>query len=415
MPDLTFPEDFFWGVATAAHQIEGDNIHSDWWAYEQAGHVPEKSGRACDSWNRWREDLDLAAELGLGIFRISVEWARVEPEAGHFDEAALEHYLEVVKGIRERGMQCMVVLWHFTNPVWLGHGAGTWHENYAPAAFERFARRVAQVLGPYVDWWGTLNEVNTYASHGWLEGDWPPGMKHHWLAAVRVSEYLARGHRRAYDAIKEVLGAEAKVGITHVLPWAHSARFTGPFSWPMRRYTMWLSEHHFLDKVRNHLDWLGVQYYFDFPCGIWGFHDKDENPPRNDLDWRIMPRGLYEVLKETSERYRVPIIVTENGIADATDSQRARFLVDHLAWMKRAMDEGVDVRGYMHWSLLDNFEWAFGYGPRFGLAEVDYQTFKRTLRPSAYLFGEIARGNRVTEDMAAGLTYSDGTPSMAPR
>lgn len=415
MADLVFPEGFLWGASTSAYQTEGGNDRTDWWAFEQAGHAPFKSGRACDSWNRWREDLDLAAEMGLNTYRISLEWSRIEPEAGRFDPDALAHYVDVVRGIRERGMQSMVVLWHFTNPVWLGQGRGTWHEDYAPVAFERYARHVAAALGPHVDWWATLNETNTYSSHGWLAGDWPPGRKHDWPGGFRVYEYLARGHRRAYAAIKEEAGASARVGLTHVMPWAHPAEQYGWFSAGMQAYWRWLAAHHFLDKCRGSLDWLGVQYYYDSPCRAFRLVDDDgASVPRTDMGWRIAPEGLYHVVREAQARYGVPIIVTENGVADASDSQRARFLVDHLRWLGRAVAEGADVRGYLHWSMLDNFEWAEGFGPRFGLAEVDYETMARTLRPSARVYAEVARGNRIAEGLCEGLTYADGSPALGP-
>lgn len=414
MPDLTFPDGFLWGASTSAYQIEGGNAGSDWWAFEQAGRVSEKAGAACDSYNRWREDLDLAAELGLGIFRISVEWSRIEPEPGRYDEAALAHYLDVVKGIRERGMQSMVVLWHFTNPLWLGRGRATWLDESSPHAFEAYTRRVAEVLGPHVDWWATLNEANTYVSHGWLHGDWPPGKPFRIRAGFRVYEYLARAHRLAYAALKDTLGPDSRVGLTHVMPWAHPAEKGGVLSGTMCRYWRWIMEHHFVDKVCDQLDWLGVQYYYDSPCQAFRLADEDGCVPRTDMGWRIVPEGLYHVVREAARRYRVPVLVTENGLADAADAQRARFIIDHLAWLKRATDEGVDVRGYLYWSLLDNFEWAYGFGPRFGLAGVEYATCSRTLRPSASLYARIARENRIPEGLGEGLVYSDGTPSLAP-
>ena len=265
MRELLFPDGFLWGASTSGYQTEGGGEATDWWEFEQAGRVASSSGAACDSWNRWSQDLDLAVELGLNTYRISVEWARIEPKPGQFDADALAHYVDVVRGIRARGMSCVVVLWHFTLPHWLDHRSGTWRDNETPVAFERYVRYVCGPLAPYVDWWATLNETNTYSSHGWLEGDWPPGHRHDWPGAVRVYEFMARGHRRAYSAIKEIAGPQARVGLTHVFPWIHPAEKGGAFSEPLQAYWRWLVADHFLSKVRSSLDWLGVQYYYDSP------------------------------------------------------------------------------------------------------------------------------------------------------
>ncbi len=243
------------------------------------------------------------------------------------------------------------------------HRSGTWRDNATPAAFERYVRHVCGPLAPYVDWWATLNEANTYSSHGWLQGDWPPGHRHDWPGGVRVYEYMARGHRRAYSAIKEIVGPGARVGLTHVLPWIHPAEKGGRLLRASAGVLALARRRPLPVKVRGSLDWLGVQYYYDSPVRTFRLADEDGCPPRTDMGWRITPEGLYHVVREAYARYRVPIIVTENGLADAADSQRARFILDHLAWLHQAMEEGADVRGYLHWSMLDNFEWAAGFGP----------------------------------------------------
>lgn len=413
MSDLVFPERFLWGASTSAHQVEGGNVNSDWWAWEQSGRVAEKSGRACDSWNRWREDLDLAASLGLSAFRLSVEWARVEPEPGRFDDDALAHYAEVVRGIHERGMQSVVVLWHFTHPAWFSADGAPWLRRDAAAAFGRYAHRVAEALGEHVDLWATINEANTYVDHAFVIGEWPPGRRGDRLTALRSYAGLARAHRAARAAIRDVCGPAAKVGLTHVMPWVHRAAGSWG-SWPRQRFYQWQAVHAFLDQVQGDIDWLGVQYYYDTPIRLTGIDDADDDPPRTDMGWRIYPEGLYRALHETWRRYRVPIIVSENGLADAADAQRGRFLLDHLAWMHRAIGEGVPVLGYLHWSIMDNFEWAHGFGPRFGLAEMDYETMARTPRPSARLYEQIARTNRITSAMGEGLHYANGTAALGP-
>jgi beta-glucosidase len=414
MSDIDFPQGFLWGASTSAHQIEGGNVHSDWWAWEQAGRVAEKSGAACDSYHRWREDLDLAESLGLSVFRISIEWARVEPERDRFDEEAIAHYAEVLASIHERGMQSMVVLWHFTNPAWLGGRGAPWQNESCAEAFEAYVRRIVPALAPHVDWWATMNETNTYVEHSWRVGQWPPGHKNDVVGAFRAYHFLAQGHRRAAGAIRELVGPSARVGLTHVMPWAHPVP-GAPFADVHSRYYHWAVAHHFLDKVADTLDWLGVQYYFDTPMTAFTHADAHGSPPTTDMGWRIFPEGMYRVVMEAWERYHVPILVTENGLADADDAQRGRFILDHLAWLHRAIGEGADVRGYLHWSLIDNFEWAFGFAPRFGLAEVDYETFARAPRPSSQLYARIARENRITAQMGDGQTYVDHASDMGPK
>lgn len=413
MPDLEFPPGFLWGAATSAHQVEGGNTNNDWWQWEQAGKVPP-AGSAADSWNRWREDLDLAVRMDLQVFRISVEWSRIEPRPGQYDESVLSHYADVLKEVRARGLQTMVVLWHFTNPSWLVP-VNDWLWRETPDRFADFASVVANRLGSLVDHWVTLNEANTYVWRGFIVGNWPPGRHDAWIGAYLCYRGLAEGHRRARRAIKAVCGDSTPVGLTHVLAWPHPAKRGGRFSGPMIAWWNLCANDMFLDMVMPETEWLGVQYYHDSPARTVSIDNDDDTCPRTDMGWRITPHGLYEVVIRAWRRYGKPMMVTENGLADAADRQRGRFIIDHLAWLKRSMDEGADVRGYLHWSLIDNYEWAEGYGPRFGLAEVDYGSGERRLRPSGRLYGEIVRHNGVPEGMGDELTYADGTRSLAPK
>ncbi|HSK47328.1 MAG TPA: family 1 glycosylhydrolase [Coriobacteriia bacterium] len=414
MPDLVFPDGFLWGASTSSYQIEGGNAFADWHHWENAGRVPDRSGSAADSWNRFRQDVDLAVELGHSIYRISCEWSRIEPEPGVFDDAALARYADWLGYARGRGLQTMLVLWHFTNPAWLSE-RGAWADRETPLRFEAFVRHVVPAVAPYVDWWATINEANTYANHGWLVGSWPPGRTNDFSGGFAVYRNLAEGHRRARSAIKEMLGDSTAVGLTHVVPWAHPAQKGGAFSLATQMYWNWLGAWNFLDRVRGEMDWLGVQYYYDSPCKTFTYDLDDGSPPRTDMGWRICPEGLYRVVKACGDRYGVPMLVTENGLADASDSQRSRFIIDHLSWLHRAVDEGYDVRGYLHWSLLDNFEWAYGFEPRFGLVKVDYSTHAREIRPSGRLFARIAGQNRIEEGLGAELRYADGAASLAPK
>ncbi len=379
MQELYESENFLWGSATSAYQVEGGIENADWSAFKSAG-------AACEHYHRFREDFDLAAdELCQNAHRLSIEWSRIEPEEGVFDEEEIEHYREVLAYLKEKGMTTMVTLHHFTSPQWLAD-KGTWEHKAVPKCFARFVRKVAEELYSLVDLWTTINEplIYTYLSYG--AGTWSP-QKRSYRAVFRVIRNQILAHKKAYQALHEV-DPEARVGLVK-----NNQYFEAYSSAPWDRLSAavhsWFINRWFLNRVKGYLDFIGVNYYFhnrmQFPA-----RKKNANEVTSDLGWEVYPRGLYYVLKEL-ERYSLPIYITENGIADAQDRVRAGFIRDHVAWMEKARAEGADVRGYFHWSLLDNFEWADGFGPRFGLVEVDYATQERTIRDSAYVYADIIR------------------------
>lgn len=412
MTGIFFPDGFEWGAATSGYQTEGCGDNTDWWEFEQQGLAPP-SERASDSWNRWAEDIDLAVQLGLSTLRISAEWARVEPVMGTYDEGAIEHYREVLAAAKDRGLKTMLVLWHFTHPAWLG-SKSPWVWYMTAPLFERYARTLAERLGTLVDHWVTLNEPNSFVWHGYITGTWPPGRKNTWLAAYLAYRGLADGHRRARRAIRDVLGANVPVGLTHLIAWPHPAEKDGRFSAGMVAWWNFISNDLFLDMVHKDIDWLGVQYYHDSPARFASLDHSDGVWPHTDMGWRIVPHGLYEVVMRAWRRYRVPMMVTENGLADAADRQRGRFIIDHLRWLHQAISDGADVRGYLYWSLVDNYEWSHGFEPRFGLAHVDYETYERALRPSAHIYARIIEENGIPPALGDELTYADGTPALWP-
>ena len=395
MAERQFPKNFYWGAATSAHQVEGDN-HNDWteWEARRAkfkvtsaklkkwpdyilNNYPNPlqeenyiSGRACDHYNRFREDFDIAKFLGHNAHRFSIEWSRIEPEEGKFNEKEIEHYREVIRALRERGMEPFVTLWHYTVPLWF-RDKGGWVNKKSVDRFARYVRRIVGSL-PEVNLWITLNEVNIYTGYGYWSGVEPPGRSS--LVSYFFANYhFWQAHRAAYRIIKEIK-KEAKVGI------AHSVTFFAKN--PIKSF-FW--NHLFLRSLGGLHDFIGVNYYkSDRPSS---FH--------TDLGWGIDPEGFYMVLKEMS-RYQKPIYVTENGIADACDSMRTKFIKDHIEAMKKAMAEGVDVRGYFYWSLLDNFEMPRldGFWPRFGLVEIDYKTQERKIRPSAWEYKKMIEEHR---------------------
>jgi beta-glucosidase len=425
MPEFSFPPGFLWGAATSSHQVEGRNTNNDWWAWEQAGRTKESSGEACDQYHRFESDFELARQLGHNAHRFSVEWSRIEPREGEFDEQALAHYRAVVQALRRRGLEPIVTLHHYTNPLWLAQKGG-WVNPLIVERFARFARRVVEALGDQVRYWLTINEPMVYMVMHYLDGVGPPG-EHNLPMAWRVLEHLVRAHVDAYHAIHDAARTKrwaALVSIAHhAQPFVPCRRWWFPDRW-IAGMTQRFYNFGFLEAVLHGrlsipgrkalvipdatqtLDFLGMNYYGRIFMRLADLRPKHwmgsrcssrhhrEVTERNDMDWDVYPPGIRDVLG-WGQPYRLPIFITENGICTRDDQQRERFIVNHLRWVARALEEGVPVLGYLHWSLLDNFEWAHGFGPRFGLIEVDYATQERRVRDSARRFGEICRTNRL--------------------
>jgi beta-glucosidase len=397
--ELVFPPGFLWGAATSAHQTEGQNRNSDWWRSEQAGLVPYRSGDACDSWERWREDLQLLQQLGLNAYRMSVEWARIEPRPGYIDQAALEHYRQIVEAARSAGLEPIVTLHHFTNPVWISD-AGGWSNPDVVGRFAEYTHHVADAFGELVRWWVTINEPTVFGLFGYVSGAWPPHRKHDFRGYLRHVRHTLAAHAAARQVLRRH-SARALVSMALHLNPLDPVRYRDPTDLIAVWLYDWLWQGRILRAARRDLDWIGVNYYFRllvrWDVLPWRFFDEPTMGPhqKTEYGWEIYPKGLYRVLKRVG-RLGKPVIVTENGIADADDDQRTRYLVAHLRQAHHALRDGVDLRGYIHWSLLDNYEWSEGFTRRFGLAEVDLATQRRTLRGSAYVYREIARTNSVS-------------------
>jgi beta-glucosidase len=424
---LHFPTGFRWGTATAAHQVEGGNTNNDWHAWEKAGNVygRQTSGMACDWWNNAEADLKTAQAMGQNSHRLSVEWSRIEPREGYWDTAAIDRYRAILQFMREHDLEPMVTLHHFTTPLWLAQRGG-WENPAIIPLFERFAERMAKALGEYCDLWVTLNEPVGYAVLGWLwsgprnqtqpQSTFPPG-KRNLLLTFRVLENLFLGHAAAYRALHRQL-PRAQVGIGHNMPYVvprNSKSLLDRIATvqPLRLLT-WggleatergrlprLIGWRHVKELENTTDFIGVQYYqrltlaFNLakPGTLFSEPTLTAGAQVSDLGHsEIHPEGLYRLLLQTS-RYRKPIYITENGVADAQDRHRPAFLVSHLQQVWKAIRDGVPVKGYYHWSLTDNFEWAEGWNMRFGLIEVDPLTQERKMRPSGELYSAICTAN----------------------
>jgi len=384
-----------WGTATSAHQIEGNNKNSDWWDWEVNKPARRKwplepSGIACDSYNRYEEDFDLCKQMNNNAIRISVEWARIEPVRGNFDRVEIDHYKKVLQAARDRGLKTFVTLHHFTNPLWFSRMGG-WTRFRSAKYFAKYAAVCAKEFSELTDFFLTINEPEVIVSAGYLTGWFYPG-KHNPIAGALVELNLHRSHNRAYSAMKK--STDKPIGIVKNVAWFETDPKKSIFldRW-LGKLGMFLNTGLSLLFVRKNLDFLGVNYYFT--NRFVKLHRKNLNDKLDDLGWWIRAEGLEQSLLYL-KKYKLPIYVTENGLADAEDSRRKDFIHDHLAACWNAIQKGVDLRGYLHWSLIDNYEWHQGFWPRFGLVEIDRQNnLQRKPRPSFHYYAEICKNNKV--------------------
>jgi beta-glucosidase len=385
-----FPDGFTWGTATAAHQIEGGNTNNDWWAFEhlEGSGCAEPSGDACDSWDRWEEDADLVAALGLDNYRFSVEWSRIEPAEGEFSRAALAHYRRQCVGLKERGVDPVVTFHHFTNPRWLADQGGGWETGAAVERFGRFCTVVAEALGDVMVRACTVNEPNIVATMGWHAGMFPPGKQDVELSR-QVALHLADGHRAAVEAIRAAAPG-IPVGLTLSMTDYQPVSDGEERLESIRHY----AEDVFLDATTGD-DFLGVQVYTRMRIGPDGWAGYEDGVPVLDMGYEFYPASLKNCLRRAWEYTggALPLLVTENGIGTRDDTQRIDYVRQALSGVLEAIEQGIDVRGYTYWSLLDNFEWAMGYRPHFGIVAVDRGTFARTPKPSATWLASVAAAN----------------------
>ncbi len=387
-PEISFPDGFLWGVATAAHQIEGGNVNNDWWEWEHnpdSGCV-ESSGDACDSLHRWPEDIELVAAMGLGAYRFSLEWSRIEPAEGEFSMAALDHYRRMCAACRDRGIVPVVTFHHFTTPTWLSMRGG-WEAPDAPDVFARFVARCVAHLGDLIGWACTINELNVIGVMGYTVGSSPPGVKDDLGRHLAVNEVMVRAHRLAVDASRSGPG-DFPVGLTLSM----DELVADPGGEEVRDAAREILEDRFLRATEGD-DFVGVQCYSRMHFGPEGQAPNDPEVPITQMGYEYWPQGVEHCARRAAAVSGLPVLVTESGIATEDDAQRIAYVAAVLRGVRRCLDDGVDVRGYFVWSLLDNFEWSLGFGPKFGLHGVDRETFARFAKPSASWFGTVARAN----------------------
>jgi beta-glucosidase len=420
-----FPADFAWGVATSAHQVEGGNRNNQWSAWEEQGRIKsgDHVGLACDWWRNAEQDFDQAQSLGITALRLSLEWSRIEPEEGRWDTAALGRYREMLKALGRRRIRPFVTLHHFTNPLWF-EAKGAFASPESVRLFQRFTQRVIAGLGDLCTDWTTFNEPNVYASLGYFLGEFPPGRKGRFLQAALVTRNLCLAHAAAYRTIHS-LQEKANVGwAQHYVvfkprrpqsaldQWlcafidrrfnenfAESLR-SGQAPFPLNKFGQDLAE------VKGTCDYVGINYYSRLRAGIELRSPKTlfflltvpPHKPQGDAGIEVPYGEAYpEGLRQAVERFlpfRKPIYILENGVPDREDRIRPWLIDSTVSQMRALLNEGVDLRGYFHWSLTDNFEWNEGWHLRFGLIELDPRTQARKPRPSALLYSEIIRNSR---------------------
>jgi len=410
-----FPKGFLWGAATSSHQVEGDNRWNDWWEYEQAGLLPYRSGDACRHYQLYDQDIALARSWGHNAHRFSIEWSRIEPKEGIWNLGAIEHYRDVLRALKRRELEPVVTLHHFTNPAWFLRRGG-WLRSDSPKLFTRYVEQTVKHIGRDVKFWVTINEPTVYVKRGYITGEWPPCLKSSWFKSAMVLRNLARAHVAAYRVLHRFLD-DVNVGFAHsaplIVPCDPRRKLDRTVAW-LRDAILNRSFFYLLGafprrggSVPKNLDFIGINYYTrDIVCSTgWGkrallgksCHDDhhSDRGPKSSIGSEVYPSGLRAMLQKFSA-FGIPLFITENGIATDDEDLRREFIIRHLEILAETIVSGVNVIGYLYWTLIDNFEWSLGTTARFGLAEVDFHNQKRLPRPCVKLFSSVCRNNRLT-------------------
>jgi beta-glucosidase len=403
---IEFPGDFFWGAATSAYQVEGNNSNCDWWEWEKRVGLKETSGSTCLHYQFYKQDFDLAKALNHNTHRLSIEWSRIEPRQGSFSDKEIQHYIEVIRSLKERNLEPIVTLHHFTNPLWFAK-LGGWQNRKSIAYFLRYVEKIAEALAEMVSFWVTINEPMVYIYQAYILGVWPP-QEESFLKAGCVKENLLTAHIQAYREIHNIYKKQnlqkPQVSIAQNLvafaPCSPTLKNRLAVILRNKLYNFGLIER--LISL-NSLDFIGINYYtrnlidargFNFRQFLLGACSEHNMLKKNSLGWEIYPEGLYKLLIDL-KKYNLPVFILENGISTDDDNLRWEFIRQHLENTYQAIKEGVNILGYIYWSLLDNYEWEKGFAPRFGLIAVDYNTYKRTIRESAKRLSVLCQTGRL--------------------
>ncbi len=426
MNSFKLPENFMFGTATASLQIEGGDKNNSWYRWAEQGHIKDNTHCivANDHWNRVEEDIELMKKLNCRVYRMSLEWSRIEPEKGKFNSEAIEHYKWEIQKLIEAGINPLVTLHHFSNPLWM-EDEGAWLNAEAVSYFERYTEYVVSKLGEHVCDWVTINEPNVYLLIGYVFGEWPPG-KTSIKDYLKGAKNMIMAHIKSYNKIHEVrtkMGfRDTMVGVAFHLR-VYDPKHGTALEKRLCKNTDHLTQEIFIQGMTEgklvfpvgsgyplgkgkYFDFFGINYYtrdiISFtlnPSQLFAKTEVKEDAPVNDLGWELYPEGLYRICKKYYDRFKQPIYITENGTCDSKDAFRTRYIYDHIQQVKRLIDEGVDVQRYYHWTLMDNFEWIEGLSARFGVVEVNFDTLERKIRKSGQFYAELCKHKAVTDEM----------------
>ncbi len=430
MKEFNLPKDFLLGSATAASQIEGNDYNTNWYHWYEQGMIENNDNPfiASDHFHHLKEDLAILKELNQDVYRMSIEWSRIEPREGEWSVEGLKYYRREIKALLKAGIKPLVTLHHFSHPQWFEE-KGQWTSDEAVRYFLRFVKVLVINLGDLISEYCTINEPNVMAMGSYLTGEFPPGKKDDLKSYFKVSKNFIIAHIKAYELIHKIRErkgfTDTKVGFA-----MHYTYLEADKKCPMTKHSVkamnylfhTIFEKGFFEgkaslpicfnikrKYDSYCDFMGINYYTRhviYPSKniamLFGEAEIDRTIPKgelSDLGWQIYPDGLYNVVKAAYEKYPMPVYITENGIADDADEKRVNYIYEHLKAVSNLIEDGVDVKRFYYWSTMDNLEWSHGYWPRFGLVEIDYENGKRTIRKSGRFYSEICKNKKVTNEM----------------
>jgi beta-glucosidase len=426
MESFKFPDGLLLGTSTSALQMEGGDKNNSWYKWANDGHTKDGThpGIACGHWNRIDEDIELMKKLNCRIYRMGIEWSRIEPKKGVFNREAIAHYRDEIRKLIDNGIDPLVTLHHFSNPLWFDE-AGGWVNPESIMLFERYAEYVVRNLGDIVTGWITINEPNVMLVNGYVYGIWPPGKKSI-FDFFKAAGNVIRAHIRAYKKLHEIglnmNAGDIKVGVAnHIRLFEPKTKkladklvakiydylfhdifirgmHEGKLSFPVGRGYPFGNGRYF--------DFFGINYYtrdtVSFVPDIKRLFGKMEVPEgceKSDLGWEIYPEGLYMIVKKYHEKYNAAVYITENGIDTHDEDVRIKFMSDHLFQLKKLNDEGVEVKKYYYWTLIDNFEWLEGFQPKFGLIGMNLKSLDRKIKKSGMFFSDVSKEGEISEHL----------------